>query len=238
MRIILATFATILATGTAGAEPLRDLTGAYFARETREGRDNDILRLTYGVTFNGGRSATRLAVSGGIRNEQDFNGPFDADLGLEALHALRRDSAIWGGAVRLGHVTARETSFDLGLFGETYRADWTLRGGAGVQALSGASVAPLAMAEADWYLRPNLVVRVGLALDDDDVLSLVGAEIAHPRYPVSFYLDWVHGLPAYRGNRGYNDLIGGIRYTYHFGDLKTRDRRAPWRLFRRAVDGP
>ena len=49
----------------AAAEPHRDLSWSYFARETEAGRDNDIARFTYGQT----EAGARFALSAAFRNE-------------------------------------------------------------------------------------------------------------------------------------------------------------------------
>ena len=96
-----------------GAEPVRDLTWSYYARETEAGRDNDIARFTYGHTVDG----VRLAISTAVRNEDNFDGPYPVDLMGEYLRFWESGSDVTGIGARIGWEEAAERLEELELEG-------------------------------------------------------------------------------------------------------------------------
>ena len=101
----------------AAAEPHRDLSWSYFARETEAGRDNDIARFTYGQT----EAGARFALSAAFRNEANFRGPYPVDLMGEYLRFWESGQGIAGVGARIGWVEDRETTLEIGLGQEIRR---------------------------------------------------------------------------------------------------------------------
>lgn len=232
-------FIALLAVLTAYAVPAlaqQEAALEYYARETRDQSDNDVLRFSYGQTFDRG-----WMVGGaiGFRNEY-WAGPYKSHVQAELGRIVPTQFGRLGWYGRLTWADRYDTGLDAGIAADMARGAVLWRGLAALQLadddiLGGErKVGFAALGEASWYLSDDFALRGGVMLQEIDPLVVVGFE--YRRSGVSFYGDWSISPGGYRDYGGYNDLAFGFRWTPSGDSLMNSDRTRPRRLFYRPID--
>lgn len=209
----------------------------YSARDevTNEGDeeaiDNDIFRLTTGLTWDAGVDGKmRGALEFGVGNE-DFNGNYPGFGGAELVFSrkvgLQRYSL--GGRVRSAEDLS--TTSELAYVLEHLGAQFGLRGVLGIQNVAdpdevrgrdGSSI--FGQAEASYYFTDNFVLSAGLIADNDGEAFGGGVEFRPSSTgPFSFFLEYGEAFDEYRDVASYDEFTGGIRF--YPGTSSLRDAR-------------
>lgn len=232
LLVTLAVLMPLAAPATAQIEAALD----YYARETRGASDNDVLRFSYGQSFDQG---WMVGAAIGFRNEF-WGGPYEphvqAELGRITPSAHGRSG--WYG--RITWADRYDTGLEFGLARDLTRGNVLWRGLAAMQFADdgilgdGYRVGFAALGEASWYIRDDFALRAGVMVQETDPLALIGFE--YQRGNVSFYGDWSVSPGGYRDYGGYNDLAFGFRWTPGTTGLHDSDSSRPRRLFYRPVD--
>jgi len=246
--------ALLAVTGTtAGAEPTgkrlkKDLSVAYHARETVNDRDNDILRLRYGIADPGIAGLSRLAVFGGFRDvglnlfaDSESVSLEHPDIGAEALWMKERPDGRHGLGARVNYAGDHETSIEVAGVYERFDRMFDLRLVGGVQGVTDnvagrEDFGAFGLGEVTWWYREDFLFRGGVQADTDGEIASFGFEVAIGRRPLSFFLDWGHALDDYRDISGYNDLSAGFRYDFGGATLRERVREGHSRSLFRPVE--
>lgn len=225
-----------------------DFTLSYHARETINLRDNDILRLRYGVEEPGIAGASRLVFFGGFRDvgidlfsDSDSVSFDQLDLGIEAVWMQDRGDYRHGFGARVNYAEDHETSAELAYIYEHFGQSVDFRVVGGLQAVTGSvpgrdDFRPFGIAEATWWLSDNFLLRAGLQADSDGEIASFGMETGLGQGRYSFYLDFGGALNGYRGISEYNDVSGGIRIALGGGSLRKTLRERHVRSFARSVE--
>ncbi|MEO0912121.1 MAG: hypothetical protein AAFY59_03915 [Pseudomonadota bacterium] len=240
-RFLLAVMAACVAPA-AFADAAFDTTFRYFARDNVADEDNDIIRNTTGVTFHDDGFGTRFALSLGVRNDF-FEGEYPVDAQVEALRFRQWRTSTIGFGGRIGGYDGGDLTAEALIFGYREWGDFSGRGLAGLQAVSGEGgfadnrdVGAFALAELSYYPFDQLAFRASVIGDDIDMLATLGAELGFGRFPVSVFADWTLALNRYRDDQYYNDFVFGFRISSPFSSLQERDRVSQWRATSRPVD--
>ncbi len=217
----------------------------YAARHTQDESDNDIFRLSTGLTWSGEAALrTRLGVELGVRNE-DFSGDYPANYGLE-LVAMRP----WAGSlgrqglgVRARYAEDLTTTGELAYAVNTFGNFLDFRGLVGIQVVEDAAVvrnretaSGFLLGETTYFATDDLALSLALQGDEAGALYGVGVDWRPGRGPVSFFLEWGYAVSQYRDIDRYNDLTGGIRLVRRTESLKQHRRSGLDRVMHRYVE--
>ncbi|MBL9058521.1 MAG: hypothetical protein JNK88_00660 [Mangrovicoccus sp.] len=217
-----------LAAGAVRAEGVTfDGAFAYSARDEvtdpdnpDESLDNDIIRLTTALNWGLGDGQMRAALELGATNN-DFNGSYPADYGLELAYGRRVGDMRYGLGARVRGSDDLSTSWELAYGLQSLHETFDLRGLGGVQlvedadAVRGRSESSLyGLAEATVYVTQNWAVSAAIQGDLDGAVWGAGTEYRGRRWGnFSVFLDYGVAMEDYRGVPSYDEFVGGIRYV-------------------------
>lgn len=219
-----------------------DAAFSYAARTTIERSDNDLARLSAGLTFPDAQSQLRIGGELGVLNE-DFD---DASLvgGLEMSFLQLAPQGRYGPAARLRYADELSTTGEILYAIQRFTGPaFDIRGLGAVQAVADedevagrSAVSPFGLLELTAYAGDDLALSASYSGDLDGDIGGLGIEYRPPGWTISLFAEWGVTLSGYRDNDGYNDLTGGIRFIPGGGTVKSTRRTSPERVFSRPVE--
>ncbi len=185
-----------------------------------ESLDNDIIRLTSALNWGLGDGQLRAALELGATNN-DFNGSYPADYGLELAYGRRVGDLRHGFGARVRSSDELSTSWELAYALQSLHETFDLRALGGVQLVEdaddvrGRSESSLyGLAEATIYATPNWAISAAIQGDLDGAVWGAGTEYRGRRWGnFSVFLDYGVAMEDYRGVPSYDEFVGGIRYV-------------------------
>jgi hypothetical protein len=209
----------------------------YAARETRPTTDNDLIYLNTGLTWQDEQGGARVEIFTGVRNE-DFNGQFPAQLGLDYLRFQNRNGFQTGFGARANWSEDIATTAELFAGLQTFSAKTSMRGLIGAQQTFGtvpgrSESGVFGVAEFSWYVLDEWALRTGVQSDTDGTLVAIGSEWGLGKQGFSLLAEFAMAPDTYRGLSSHDNLTVAVRYTPGRGSLMDRDRRNADRLSHR-----
>lgn len=232
---------------TAWAEgPDFDATFSYTARDeirlpgATEDIDNDLARLTAGLTWGAGDGRMRAALDIGFGNDNDWNGDYPANYGGEFVFSRKVGKQRYGLGARVITLDNLSTSTELAYSIERIGTSLDLRGLVGMQLIADEAKVPgrdasgfFAQAEATFYPSNALAVSAGILGDNDGEAYGAGVEYRPSGWGMSFFMEYSEAFDEYRGVASYDEFAGGIRFVPGTSSLKSQRQSGLGRIMQR-----
>ncbi|MCA8879068.1 MAG: hypothetical protein KDA73_03735 [Rhodobacteraceae bacterium] len=240
--------AAALSAGAAQAQGTRfDGAVSYSARDevkdennTDEHIDNDIFRITAGLSWSAGDGRARAAIELGVMNDF-FDGNYPGDYGMEVDYARRVGNQRYGIAGRVRTSEELSTTLELGYALQHLGETFDLRGLAGFQFITdpdkvrgrdGNSI--FGLGEATLYATPNWAISAAVQGDTGGAVWGVGTEYRRKNWGgLSVFLDYGQAFDDYRSVPEYDAFVGGIRFFPGAGNTLREQRQSSLALLMR-----
>ncbi|PWR04195.1 hypothetical protein DKT77_02555 [Meridianimarinicoccus roseus] len=205
--------------------------------------DNDIARLTAGLSWGAGDGRMRAALELGFGNNNNWNGDYPANYGGELVFARKVGNQRYGLGARLRTLEDLSTTTEIAYAIEHIGNSLDLRGLVGMQLIADETKVPgrdasgfFVQGEATVYASDSLALSAGLLADSDGEAYGAGVEYRPSGWGMSFFLEYSEAFDDYRGFASYDEFAGGIRIVPGTSSLKSQRQGGLGRIMQRYME--